>query len=446
MFTKKVTVRIKKDKKYLQYIQIIRKYDSSLSMTQIKASMEKGDVVFGFDPANNPIIWNGADNSDEFLEAFFLKTLRLLKKAGADMIVMEGNRECVEFSKVSSARENLEKLISKLFEARDGNEAFLAIEKLEKTAKKSETARTKVIDAMMRYSEQTHFSHLKSLIIPSINEIVRENETRYAGFYEAKIEHGDSSAAYFAIKGYAKVMQKAAYDYLTDALLSHKLNRECEALIVCELSQLSDQPFDAGTPYEKREWTEGDLRLAEIEKWKENGYPDGGGYEEPAVHICLQEPSTPEEKIYASLNKRLEKRREKCRDKAHPAYWLVKADEDDIERINKQIDLPANYLDFLMKASPLNVEMNLKDYGLVWLYGAHDLIDGQNGYSVVPEGSREGDTWPENYVVIATCEADPFCIDASQSNSPVYYAMHDMGEWDFEEAFQSLGDFLKALK
>lgn len=85
MFVNKVTVRIKKDKKYLQYIQIIRKYDSSLSMTQIKAAIENGDVVFGFDPSHNPIIYNGIDNTDEFLEKYFVKTLKLLKKTGANL-------------------------------------------------------------------------------------------------------------------------------------------------------------------------------------------------------------------------------------------------------------------------------------------------------------------------------------------------------------------------
>ena len=99
-----------------------------------------------------------------------------------------------------------------------------------------------------------------------------------------------------------------------------------------------------------------------------------------------------------------------------------------------------------MKASPLNVEMKIKDYGPVFLYGAHNLIDGQNGYSFVPEINSETNDWPENYIVIATCEGDPFCIDISQTNSPVYYAAHGMDEWDFDVAFDSLGDFLKAMK
>ena len=446
MFINKVTVTIKKDKKYLRYIQIIRKYDNSLSMGQIRDAMDNGGVVFGFDPSNNPIIHNGKDNSGIFLEESFIKTLRMLKKAGADMTVMDGVRECTEFSKISSSRENTEKLIEQLFDAKDGMEAFAVIDKLKRAANKSVSNRTVIIENIMKYSEQTHLSHLKSLVIPSINEIVKESENQYAGFYKSKIEHGDNEEAYYAIEGYAKVMQKTSYDYLVETLLSRKLDMECEALIVCELSHLSNQPFDKDSPYEKREWKDGDLKLADIEKWRKDGYPDGKGYEEPIVHKCLQNPITPEEKIYAELNNRLKKRREQGKDKAHTAYWLIQADETDIETINNTLKPPANYLDFLMKASPLNVEMNLKDYGLVFLYGAHNLLDGQLGYSVVPETDGETSDWPKNFIVIATCEADPFCIDISQANSPVYYAMHGMDEWDFEEVFDSLADFLKALK
>ena len=98
-----------------------------------------------------------------------------------------------------------------------------------------------------------------------------------------------------------------------------------------------------------------------------------------------------------------------------------------------------------MKASPLGVEMKLKDYGPVWLIGAHDLIDAQAGYALIPRENTKIADWPKNYIVVATCLADPFCIDVQQENSPVYYAMHGMDEWDFEEAFPSFISFLKAL-
>ena len=54
------------------------------------------------------------------------------------------------------------------------------------------------------------------------------------------------------------------------------------------------------------------------------------------------------------------------------------------------------------------------------LYGEHNLIDGQIGYSIVPEAENIANDWPKNYIVIATCEADPFCIDVSQINSPIF--------------------------
>ena len=50
-------------------------------MAQIKTAIDNGDVVFGFDPSNNPIIHNGIDNSDDFLGEYFVKTLKHLKKA-----------------------------------------------------------------------------------------------------------------------------------------------------------------------------------------------------------------------------------------------------------------------------------------------------------------------------------------------------------------------------
>ena len=445
MFTNKVTVKIRKDKKYLQYIQIIRKFDNSLTMVQLKDAMEKGEVVFAFDPNNNPVISNATENSMLFLSDYFEKTLRLLKKAGADMTVLEGERECVEYSKVSSSKENIDKLIAELFESTDGSKAYNAIDKLRKTAKNRASTKREITDALMRFSEDTQFSHLKSLVIPVINDIVNEGEKQYEAFYKAKIELGDYLEAYYAIEGYAKVMQKESFDYLVDVLLSRKLNMECSALIVCELSHLSNQPFDFGSPYDKHQWSESDLKLTEIEKWKNNGYPDGNGYDEPLVHRCLKTPNTPAERVYSALNKRIAKKREES-DKAHPAFWLIQADKSDMEIIKKRLNPPANYLDFLTKASPLNVELNLQYYGMVHLNGAQELIEGQAGYSRIFEDNRKDEAWPENYIVIATCDADPFCIDTLLDNSPIYYAMHGMDEWDFEEAFPSLIDFLKALK
>ena len=446
MFTDKVTVRIKKDKKFTQYIQIIRKYDESLSMVQIKKAMENDEVVFSFDPKNNPIIHDGKNNSVCFLEDFFTKTLRLLKKAGAAMIVKEGNNELLEYSKVSASQVNIDQMREKLYEANEGNAAYAIIDKLTKIAQKNESKRSEIIKLLMDYSMNTAMLHLRALTVIDVSNLVKENEMQYGAFFKAKIQSGDFTAAYYGIEGYSKVMQKEAYEYLVTTLLSRKLNMECEALIVSKLSQLSNQPFDQGSPWEYRNWKESDLRLTEIEAWAKEGYPDGDGYTEPRVHSCLQNPQTAAEKVYASLDSRLAKKREKNTNKAHPTNWLVEASADDLEKVRNSLRLSENYLDFLSKASPLNVEVKLKEYGSIDLYGAHELLDAQNGYSFNPVTNEKIDDWPENFIVIASCEADPFCIDCTRDNSPVFYAAHGMGEWNFDEAFSSLIEFLKALK
>ena len=87
MHTGVTTVRIEKDNNTIKYIKIIREYDSSLPLGQLKSAIDNGDVVFSFDSNNNPLIANGKDSTTRFLEYYFIKTLKELKKAGAKMVV-----------------------------------------------------------------------------------------------------------------------------------------------------------------------------------------------------------------------------------------------------------------------------------------------------------------------------------------------------------------------
>jgi len=66
------------------------------------------------------------------LEELFIRTLKLLRKAGAKMVVMEGELEHLEFSKISSSKENIEQLFGQLSAALDGDSAYAAIEKMKK--------------------------------------------------------------------------------------------------------------------------------------------------------------------------------------------------------------------------------------------------------------------------------------------------------------------------
>lgn len=238
MFSGKVTVKIEKDNNTVQYIKIIRSYDSSISLAGIKKAIDNGDVVFSFDPEDNPLIADGRDNTMKFKETFFIKALKDLKKAGAKMIV---------------------------------------------------------------YDEEDHHE--------------------YKEFSTAK---------------------KAA-------------------------------------------------------KTKKPG----------------------------------------------------KTTESVMEAIEQKWNLPQTYLDYL-RTHPKSQEVEYEDEDEfetfpITLYGANDLIKRQGGYSYNPVEEKAIEDWDPNLIVIADMEADPFCIDISQKDSPVLIAGHGMGEWDFDEFCDSFEEFLEML-
>ncbi|MCL1036105.1 hypothetical protein L2750_02905 [Shewanella submarina] len=79
------------------------------------------------------------------------------------------------------------------------------------------------------------------------------------------------------------------------------------------------------------------------------------------------------------------------------------------------------------------------------------LEDMQLGYSRHPDGSDltgtgEGD-WQPGWVVVArdTQLGDPFFVDTTQPQLPVYTAMHGMGSWSADEVATSLEAFLNTL-
>lgn len=112
-----------------------------------------------------------------------------------------------------------------------------------------------------------------------------------------------------------------------------------------------------------------------------------------------------------------------------------------MEQIKDRWNLPQNYVEFL-EQNPDNTYYDTEDYGEVEIYGAAGLIAGQDGYSYNPVYKQVIEDWNPNYVVIGNSMADPFCIDISMEKSPVYFAYHGTGTWDFTEEFESLEEFL----
>lgn len=127
-----------------------------------------------------------------------------------------------------------------------------------------------------------------------------------------------------------------------------------------------------------------------------------------------------------------------------------------MEEICSKWSLPKNYIEFL-KNHEDNIYANVNgdeenEYEEYFSYeneieisGAKKFIIGQYGYSYNPVQKVVIEDWNPNYVVIANCNADPYCIDISLDNSPVYYAAHGTGKWEFTKDSESLEEFLEFL-
>lgn len=116
--------------------------------------------------------------------------------------------------------------------------------------------------------------------------------------------------------------------------------------------------------------------------------------------------------------------------------------------------LPNDYIEFLYNHEN-NLYVNANDdeeeddfyyENEIEIYGAKGLIIGQHGYSYNPVQKAVIEDWDPNYVVIANCNADPYCIDISLDNSPVYYAVHGTGKWEFTKDSESIKEFFDSLE
>lgn len=120
-------------------------------------------------------------------------------------------------------------------------------------------------------------------------------------------------------------------------------------------------------------------------------------------------------------------------------------DDKVMEQIKAKWKLPKEYLKYLSE-HPKSVYAEPEDEEFeIYVYGANDLIKAQEGYSYNPVKKADIEDWNPNLVVIADSDADPFCIDISKKRSPIYYAQHGMGDWDFDEYCDSFASFLELL-
>lgn len=128
----------------------------------------------------------------------------------------------------------------------------------------------------------------------------------------------------------------------------------------------------------------------------------------------------------------------------YPMSLTTEADNDDIRLVTEQWQLPDDYLYFLQHYVPDKVSWNTDQYTSLNLYGARELPQGQWGYNYNPVTQEDILDWPSSYLVIASDEGDPYCMDLSRGDTVIYTAEHGTGRWDFDIAYDDLASFLQS--
>ncbi len=120
--------------------------------------------------------------------------------------------------------------------------------------------------------------------------------------------------------------------------------------------------------------------------------------------------------------------------------------EDESSRLlESHWQLPEEYIYFLKHYVVEGITWNTGDYLNLQIFGATYLVRGQDGYNYNPVTEEVISDWPQHYLVIATDEGDPYCIDLSRGDTAIFTAYHGAGRWDFEMAYDHLVAFLQSV-
>ncbi|WP_433946497.1 SMI1/KNR4 family protein [Paenibacillus sp. SN-8-1] len=129
----------------------------------------------------------------------------------------------------------------------------------------------------------------------------------------------------------------------------------------------------------------------------------------------------------------------------YPMRLETSANEQVLQSVSNKWRLPDEYLYFLSNYVPESVSWSTDEYISLQIYGASDLLGGQSGYNYNPVKDELITDWPSDYLVIATDEGDPYCINLSRGDTVVYTAPHGSGIWDFRVVYDNLTEFLHSV-
>jgi hypothetical protein len=289
----------------------------------------------------------------------------------------------------------------------------------------------------------------------SVVSTLAESATPSAAWLEANFRewlepNSRKGQQYWAVLGLVNVLGSAAYPELMAIASNESLSTAIRAHAVKLLATRSGQTFDAGRPSDPGHWRIHDLDISRLSDWASSGYPKGPGYVLPPRDPSLDSPVTRLELAVSYLDRLLRQQRHEKFDPANPSNLLVQTPTDKVDAIGHQLRLPANYLEFLRRFSPLNVVVESRRFvnGLR-LYGADDLISGQRGYSIDALTNLPIDGWPISMVVVGDDGGDPYTLDlsrTSESDARICSARHGAGSWTFRVVAPSFIGFIEQLK
>lgn len=130
----------------------------------------------------------------------------------------------------------------------------------------------------------------------------------------------------------------------------------------------------------------------------------------------------------------------------YPVELTTETDEQEVNTALAQWKphLPEDYIYFLQHYNPKSLYWSNDHYISLHIYSAQELAAGQLGYSYNPVIDQVIEEWPGTYLVIASDEGDPYCIDLAGGDSVIYTAEHGTGSWDFAVAYDDLAQFLES--
>lgn len=129
----------------------------------------------------------------------------------------------------------------------------------------------------------------------------------------------------------------------------------------------------------------------------------------------------------------------------YPMSLITEAEEQDVHTVAEKWRLPDEYLYFLQHYVPESLGWSTDDYINLDIYGARDIVQGQLGYNYNPVTNEVIPEWPASYLVIASDEGDPYCLDLSRGDTVIFTAEHGTGSWDFDVAYDNLEQFLHSV-